>query len=167
MKRIIQTVLLLCLLPFSTAHAWQGRVVKVLDGDSIRVKKGSKIIEVRLYGIDCPEWNQAYGKKAKQFSRAKVYQKRVDIDPVDIDRYGRTVAIVSRSGKLLNRQLVQAGLAWQYKKYCKKKSLCSKLAQLEKEAKRRKRGLWRSKKPVAPWTWRKAHKKGRKSRKEK
>lgn len=154
MKKIIRFFLLLCLLPLSTAYAWQGRVVKVLDGDSIRVKNGKEIIEIRLYGIDCPEWDQEYGKKAKQFTKAKVYQKKVDIDHVDTDRYGRTVAVVSNSGKLLNRALVRAGYAWIYKKYCRKKALCSELAQLENEAKKQKRGMWKEKKPTAPWKWR-------------
>ncbi len=36
--------------------------------------------KVRLYGIDCPEKSQSYGKKAKQFTADKVFGKMVDVD---------------------------------------------------------------------------------------
>lgn len=42
------------------------RVVGYMDGDTIKVLKNNQQIKVRLYGIDCPENSQAYGKKAKQ-----------------------------------------------------------------------------------------------------
>ena len=161
MKKILLTTFLL-LLPFTTAQAWQGKVVKVMDGDSLQIKRGAKTVEVRLYGIDCPEWDQAYGKKAKAFTKGQLLYKKVEVESMDTDSYGRTVALVTGSGKLINRQLVQRGLAWYYKKYCKKKPLCSELNELEKEAKKEKRGLWQEKKPLAPWKWReKKRKKGK------
>jgi endonuclease YncB( thermonuclease family) len=45
--------LLLALLYVSTALAWQGKVVRVVDGDTIVVLNGqNKQIKIRLYGID-------------------------------------------------------------------------------------------------------------------
>ncbi|MCI5145136.1 MAG: nuclease [Candidatus Electrothrix sp. AR3] len=158
MKKTFWILVLLSLLPFATAHAWQGKVVKVLDGDSLKIKRGKELVEVRLYGVDCPEWDQAYGKKAKEFTKEQLLHKRVEVDPMDTDSYGRTVAMVSSSGKMINRQVVRAGLAWYYKKYCKKKPFCSELNTLEKEAKKQRRGLWQEKKPTAPWKWRKKQK---------
>ena len=55
-------------------------------------------------------------------------------------------------GKELNRELVQAGLAWWYRKYSDDKSL----GKLEADAKKNRRGLWSDKNPVAPWDWRAA-----------
>ena len=152
-------MIFLLILPFSTAHAWQGYVVKVLDGDSIRVKKGKEIIEVRLYGIDCPEWKQDYGNRAKQFTRSQLYHKTVEVDPIDIDRYGRTVALVTSSGQLISRELVRKGLAWVYLKYCRKQPLCTELEKLEDAARGQRRGLWKAKNPVSPWQWKRQNRK--------
>lgn len=153
MGKMCVAMLFLLLFPFSTAFSWQGNVVKVLDGDSIRVKKGNKIIEVRLYGIDCPEWGQDYGTKAKQFTKKKLLHKKVTVQPFDIDRYGRTVALVTSSDLLINRELVSKGSAWVYLKYCHKQPLCTELEKLEDVARAQKRGLWKAKNPVSPWQW--------------
>ncbi len=134
MKKVLAATVLFCFFPLSAAYCWQGFVVKVLDGDSLRVKRGKEVIEIRLYGIDCPEWGQDYGNKAKRFTKAKIYKKPVIVEPRDVDRYGRTVALISSSGRLINRELVRAGLAWMYPKYCKKQPLCSELKKLQNKA---------------------------------
>lgn len=156
-KIIVGTVLFSFLL-FSDAYCWQGYVVKVLDGDSIKVKKGREVIEIRLYGIDCPEWGQDYGNRARRFSKRKLQKRRVTVETKDLDRYGRTVALVSSSGQLINRELVRAGLAWMYPKYCKEQPLCSELKELENRARNRRVGLWRAKDPVSPWQWKRQKK---------
>ena len=151
--KIFVAVVLIHISFLSTAYGWHGYVVKVLDGDSLRVKKGNAIIEVRLYGIDCPEWGQDYGNKAKQYLKRKINKKTVTVEPKDIDRYGRTVALVSSSERLMNRELVREGLAWVYPKYCREQPLCSELKKLQQKAKAGRRGLWREKNPVSPWYW--------------
>ncbi|NOQ47275.1 MAG: hypothetical protein GQ559_11510, partial [Desulfobulbaceae bacterium] len=115
----------------SPAFAWHGLVVKVLDGDSIRVKRNGKIHEIRLYGIDAPEYGQGYGNKAKSYTRALTYKKTVTIEPMDTDRYGRIVALVKSQGRLVNRELVRDGFAWVYPKYCNRPSLCNEMKKLE------------------------------------
>ncbi len=135
------------------AYAWQGYVVKVLDGDSIRVRRGSKVIEVRLYGIDCPEWKQAYGNRARKYTKARLEHQAVSVEPMDVDRYARVVALVSTSGRLVNRELVRDGFAWMYPKYCRREPLCSELGRLESEARSRRLGLWKDPDPVSPWPW--------------
>jgi len=37
----------------------------ILDGDTIDVLNGHHAERIRLNGIDCPEKDQAYGKRAK------------------------------------------------------------------------------------------------------
>lgn len=158
MIKVFAAIVLFCLLPLSTAYSWQGYVVKVLDGDSLRVKRGREIIEIRLYGIDCPEWGQDYGNRAKRYTKAKMYKRTVNVEPRDVDRYGRIVALVSSSGRLINRELVRAGLAWMYPKYCREQPLCSELKKLQNKAKDRRKGLWRAKDPVSPWQWKRRKK---------
>jgi micrococcal nuclease len=148
-SKIIWT-LLFCLFIPSILWAWTGEVVGIADGDTITVLKGKTPVKIRLFGIDCPEGSQAFGKKAKQFTAAMVFRKHVEIKPVDRDRYGRTVAWVLVDGQNLCEELVGAGLAWHYKKYSKDQSL----ADLEIRARKGRLGLWSDPNAIAPWEYR-------------
>jgi micrococcal nuclease len=92
------SVLLILLFMTSVCLAWSGKVVGISDGDTITVLKGTTPFKIRLYGIDCPERGQAFGKRAKQFTSDMVFLKHVKIEPVDKDRYGRLVACVFVDG---------------------------------------------------------------------
>jgi endonuclease YncB( thermonuclease family) len=158
MKKILATLLHCLLLRFllpMSAQAWQGEVVKVLDGDTLHVQKGKEIVKVRLYGIDCPEKRQSFGPQATLFTQQFILRKKAKVEVVNTDRYGRTVGLVSSGGKLLNRELVRAGYAWIYPAYCKKQPLCNELIKLEEKARKRKVGLWQKRNPLPPWEWRK------------
>ena len=75
-------------------------------------------VRIRLYGINAPERRQAFGTKAKQFTSEMVFGKDIEVEPVDIDRYGRTVDLVTVFKRLVNEELVNAGFAWLYTRYC-------------------------------------------------
>ena len=134
----------------SILYAFEGKVVSVSDGDTIKVIKDGKQVKVRLAAIDCPEKKQPYGQKAKQFTADMVAGKSVKVWETDTDRYGRIVGFVFIGDKNLNKELLSAGLAWHYKKY----SSDHELAKLENQARVAKRGLWAEPDPVAPWVWR-------------
>jgi len=138
-------------------HAWEGKVVSVTDGDTIKVLKDGKQVKVRLAAIDTPEKGQPYGQAAKKFTAKLVAGKIVKVWPTDTDRYGRTIAFVFVGGVDLNKELLKAGLAWHYKQY----SRDPELAKLEFEARAKKVGLWSEPDPVAPWEWRKMKKAGK------
>ncbi len=144
------------------ALTWYGHVIKIIDGDSLLVKREGAIYEIRLYGIDAPEYGQSFSDRAKGFARQQVYRKVVSVKQMDEDKYGRIVALVRGQGKLLNREMVRAGMAWVYPKYCKDKPLCDELKNLEKKARKSKRGLWRVNDPISPWQWK--YQKRKKSR---
>ncbi len=133
--------------------AWTGTVVKVIDGDSLVVRGPRGTVEIRLYGIDTPEYRQPFSNKAKQLSRRLVYRREVQVRQKDVDRYGRVVAVVSIDGTTLNRELVARGLAWYYARYCREQPLCRELESLEEDARGRGAGLWRDRDPTAPWDW--------------
>ena len=61
--------------------------------------------------------------------------------------------VILPDGRNLNRELVQAGLAWWYRYY----SSDGSLGQLEAKARAARIGLWRDPHPVAPWEFRKNH----------
>jgi micrococcal nuclease len=113
-KIAVSLVLLLSFLtlPAVAGEAWSGRCVGISDGDTVKVMHLGKAERIRLYGIDCPERRQDFGTRARKFTSDMVFGKVVNVEPVDRDRYGRTVAWVSVSGKSLNKELLRAGLAW-------------------------------------------------------
>src|SRR5207245_4123938 len=107
-------VLSLILLSPTVAFAdFSGRVVGISDGDTIKVLHNGRAEKIRLHGIDCPEKGQPFGTKAKQFTSEMAFGKTVTLHVTDMDRYGRTVAdVILPDGRVLNRELVAAGLAW-------------------------------------------------------
>jgi endonuclease YncB( thermonuclease family) len=127
------------------------RVVRIADGDTITILYADNTQEkIRLYGIDCPERTQPFGRKARQFTSSLVFGKQVTIRSVDRDRYGRNVAWIYIGEINLNAELVRAGYAWHYRKH----SNDPMLQRLENEARKAGRGLWRDSDPVPPWKYR-------------
>ncbi len=100
------------------------KVVSVTDGDTVKVLTlDNQIIKVRLAEIDTPERKQPYGKEAKKALSTLVFGKTVDLRPVTIDRYGRTVGHLFVGSLNVNKQMVRTGHAWVYKRYMKDKTL--------------------------------------------
>jgi endonuclease YncB( thermonuclease family) len=136
--RIVIITLLLYSLAYAAPSSFTARVIGISDGDTITVLKNKTRIKIRLHGIDCPEFHQAFGNRARRFTSKKVYKKTVTIRPVDTDRYGRTVAWVYIDGKNLNEEIVRAGLARHYRRY----SNDGNLAAAELEARKKRAGIW-------------------------
>lgn len=125
------------------------RVDRVVDGDTVYLSDGAK---VRLYGIDTPERRQPYGLDARDALRAMAASP-VRIDQMDVDRYGRIVAVVWIDGQNVNRELVRMGAAWVYDRYCKA-DFCATWETLEDKARKDRRGLWADPDALPPWEWR-------------
>ncbi|MBM9537448.1 thermonuclease family protein [Desulfobulbus alkaliphilus] len=136
-----------------SAQTWEARVVRVADGDSLEVQRGSQRYRIRLFGIDCPEYGQPCGKEAGHFTRTMVMGKTVTLKTMDKDRYGRIVALVWSGDRLVNRELVRRGWAWVYPKYCLAQPLCTELKTLERSARMQRTGLWEERNPLPPWQW--------------
>jgi endonuclease YncB( thermonuclease family) len=157
--KITLFVILLLLFPPTLSLAAEFKVTRVYDGDTITVSGEGKELRVRLYGIDTPESTQWYGQNAKQFTSSQVFGKMVSIDRIDTDRYGRTVALVSVGDLVINKLLVEYGYAWVYDRYCRK-PFCVEWKQLEEEARKGKRGLWKNPNAIPPWKYRQSSRKG-------
>jgi micrococcal nuclease len=142
-----------------SAWAWSGKVIGVADGDTITVLRDKQPLKIRLYGIDCPEKRQPFGKRAKQFTSELVFGKLVEIEPVAIDRYGRTVAFVKIENLSVNEELIRVGLAWVYKRYCKLPVCNDKWDGLEFTARSNKQGLWQDSNRIPPWEFRRQKRK--------
>ena len=170
-----QAAFLVLLFLFSVAPSFSftGRVVAVLDGDTIEVlplaprglspspgtlpsagrMRSGKAERIGLTGIDCPEKKQAFGQRAKQATSALSFGQHVTVHSAGKDRYKRTLAVVELpDGMNLNYELVRQGWCWWYRKYAPDYAI---LQALEAEAREEKKGLWVDPNPVPPWAWRK------------
>ena len=129
-----------------------GRVVAVHDGDTLTVQSGADLFKVRLADVDAPERGQPFGKQARRFTGEITLGKRVRVDVVLIDIHGRRVGeVITEDGRVLNEELVHAGLAWYYRVDAAKNE---RLQRLEHDAFQNKLGLWVEKEPVPPWEFR-------------
>ena len=134
----------------------QGTVLSIGDGDSLRVQAGSRTLNVRLACIDAPETSQKpHGATARaQLQRLAPIGSAVELRIKATDRYGRSVAEVSRSGRNLNQALVAAGVAfvyWQYIQSCDRQTY----SRLETEARLKGLGVWGVNGGVMrPWDYR-------------
>ena len=146
--------------------SYEGRVIKVIDGDTITIKTSqNEKIKVRLTGIDAPESDQLYGKASKEKLASFIENKNVRIETHKNDRNGRVLAKVwvrpsdcATCGKTLNVNHAQilAGMAWWYRRYAKELSDedRGRYESAEDESRKRKRGLWSAPSSLAPWDWR-------------
>lgn len=151
-RRLFVALLLACLAaPSLNAQEFRGKVIGVTDGDTITVLRDRTPVRVRLNGIDAPEQGQPFGERAKQFASALCFGDEVTVKTFGADKYGRTLGdVVLGDVRVLNQELVKAGMAWHYKEYSKDETL----AKLEKEAREKKVGLWSDPHAIAPWEWR-------------
>ena len=134
-------------------------VVGVSDGDTLTVRDGDVKTVIRLAEIDAPERMQPYSQVSRRnLEELCRHAKTVEITPVDVDRYGRTVAHVRCDGVHVNWRQVGDGLAWCFMRYLKQPDIC---LPLERAARGQKRGLWRAAEPVPPWDFRAAQRNGK------
>jgi endonuclease YncB( thermonuclease family) len=118
-------------------------VISIGDGDTLRVRDGSRTLNVRLACIDAPETSQApHGASARaQLQALAAVGTTVELRVKATDRYGRSVAELSRGGRNLNQALVASGSAfvyWQYIQGCDRQTY----SRLENEARLKRVGIW-------------------------
>ena len=154
MKNLAQLLITLLLSGCHSSKVSEITVIGIKDGDTIElIDERNQTQTIRLLDIDCPEKGQPFEKAAKQFCADLCFGKQVKIVRKTKDRYGRILGTVYVDNKLcVNKALVQAGLAWHFKKYPQKEEY----AVLENEARGKKVGLWQDAAPIAPWDWRKS-----------
>lgn len=151
------TILLLFILSSTTIFSQttlSAKVVGVKDGDTVVVLDSLNYqTTLRLAEVDCPEKNQPFGTKAKQFTSDQIYLKKIKYIVTDTDRYGRSIAMIyyDNDNKYLSAEIIKAGMGWHYKRY----STSIELANFELKAKKEKKGLWVDNNPINPSDWRK------------
>jgi micrococcal nuclease len=155
---------LISLLLASDAIAQQesirGRVVAVVDGDTIKVLIAEHTyFRVRLAFIDAPEIGQDFGSYAKRGMKALVFGREVELRPYTTDRCDCLVCTVFIGGIDVGFEMLRKGLAWAYEDY-----LPEAPAEMQKSyrdaqtvAQVSHLGLWQENNPEPPWEFRKEH----------
>jgi micrococcal nuclease len=106
---------------------------------------------IRLFGIDAPERDQAFGSRAREAAGVLAFGQAVKVVSHGMDQYGRILGeVVLPDGSILNERLVEQGWAWHYTRY----SNSRRLAEMEISARRARRGLWADPRPIPPWEFR-------------
>ncbi len=147
-------------LPFPAAAApreIEGFVIRIADGDTITVATTARTQErVRLYGIDAPETRhkdrpgQSYGRESRNALKEKVYRLPVRVEVVDVDSYGRLVGMVYLGNRNINAEMIAEGHAWAYRRFLGR-PYASQFIDLERDARRKRLGLWQEANPMPPW----------------
>ena len=112
----------------------------VTDGDGIRVAGQ----EVRLAGLDAPEWDQKakhqdgywfnHGKRVKSALIREIGGKQVRVSVEGTDKFGRRLGIVTYKGRDIGEWLVREGHAIA--------AYGDRYLHIEREAREAKRGMW-------------------------
>ena len=160
---------LLSVCPFSTIHAeeFSAKIIAVLDGDTVLIKRASGLVKIRLADIDAPEVShagmdgqppssqkaQTFGETSRRSLSDMVLGKQVKVDSQATDQYGRMVAHLSVNGMDVNTEQIRRGMAWEYSHFHSNQELIA----LQEEARQAQRGLWAQGNPIPPWDWRKQH----------
>jgi endonuclease YncB( thermonuclease family) len=150
------------------AEVLTGRVVRVVDGDTVYVLDAATTQhKVRLARINAPERGQPFGWRSRERMAELVAGKHVEVDWYKEDRWGRLIGTVWVASPDCREEpcpktldaglaLVTSGLAWHFKRYAHEQSEedRERYAFAEEEARAKKAGLWRDPDPIPPWEWR-------------
>ncbi len=137
------------------------KVLKVFDGDTIKVAGLDLIFKIRLVGIDSPEIgfkeqkSQPFSQKAKLYLVSLLGDRKVAVKGYGTGAYNRQLAEVFIDDKNINIEMIKAGLAEVYTGR-RPKNLDSQLY-LKEELNARKsgKGMWTQSFYKSPRQWRK------------
>jgi micrococcal nuclease len=128
----------------------EGAVVRVVDGDTIHVRLGERLEKVRYIGVNTPEVHhpqrgvEAGGLEAMAVNEALTAGRRVrlELDVQERDRFGRLLAYVWVGELMVNAELVRRGYA-QVMTVPPNVRYQALFLELQRDARRAGRGLWR------------------------
>jgi endonuclease YncB( thermonuclease family) len=151
----------------ASSLAGQLSVIRVTDGDTVKVAGNDEKMIIRLVGIDAPETSkkknepgQPFSNKSTKYLAKLVLNKSVEVKSYGTDRYGRTLGVVFVSGKNVNLEMVKAGLAEVYRGKPAGGLDLGPYWDAEAEAKKASTGMWALRdKYISPKQWRRMNKK--------
>ena len=133
------------------------RVQRVVDGDTLVLANKARI---RLWGADTPETVhprkpvELFGPEASDFTKQFVATGggtvRLQMDRERLDKYDRFLAYVWVDDRMLNEELIRAGLATAETRYNYSQSMKTRFRRAEDEAKSNRRGIWSTSMAASP-----------------
>ena len=140
--RAVSPVLFVLLLA-GTACAWQGRVVKVLDGDTVQIMNcHGKSVRIHLYGVEAPQTSQYFGQQSVRYFAGLVGDRTVEVVNIGRDERGRMRSLVWVDGVSVNEEMVRAGYAWVSNPLGLSPS-CERWLGVQVAAREQRTGMWR------------------------
>lgn len=146
----------------AVADPIEGVALEVHDGDSFVFRSDDGVrLKIRVSGIDAPERLQPFADASRRRLGELLRGRRLRIEPVKRDVYGRTVArVIVLDGEPPGRDAglaqLEAGLAWYFRRY--RSDLppgdAQRYWQAETAAREARSGLWRNERAEAPWDFR-------------
>ena len=140
------------------------QVIKVYDGDSMKVKGSNLTFMVRLAGIDAPETGykklpgQPFSQESKKMLQNLVSGKMITVKSYGTGFYNRQLAEVFADGINVNLAMLKAGMAERYRGEPVKGLDFEQYKNAEASAKRTYRGIWNlGGSYQSPKSWRKSH----------
>ena len=168
MRKIILTLLIAAVILGFPGIPWaqQFRVIKVYDGDTIKVTQGNTKIIVRLVGVDAPEvWKdvrytgQAFGREAEAYLASLILDRDVEINGYGYIGHHILLGEILCDGENVNLKMLEAGLAEIPQEGDLPKKLNSaRYLEAEGRAKAAPEGMWTlGDDYVSPTKWRETH----------
>jgi micrococcal nuclease len=138
--------------PPATLADGEYNVERVVDGDTILLANRAR---VRLIGVNAPESVkpdhpvEPWGPEASQFTHRFLAGGlvRLEFDQERLDQYGRWLAYVWVGDRLLNEELVRAGLARVEFQYSYRSAMKTRFRHAQDEARAAHRGIWSGEPP--------------------
>jgi endonuclease YncB( thermonuclease family) len=140
----------------------KAKVEHIIDGDTVIVVKDGHKVKIRLDAIDCPEVSQHWGDISKYGLIKLIGGRKVRLEVHGQDCHQRTLATVyvqrgyESEWMNVNERMVTLGHAWVMRRFYDHlpKGRQDKLNRLERWARSKQVGLWRTPNPMPPWRWR-------------
>ncbi len=124
------------------------RVARVIDGDTFLLADPPE--RVRLIGADAPETVrpehpiEPWGPEAARFAQDFLAggEVRLEFDGPSRDKYGRILAYAWVDGRVLNEELIRAGLATAEPWYPYSRAMKARFRRAQRQARAAGRGIW-------------------------
>jgi len=133
-----------------TSNLLNAEVTKVVDGDTLQVMIDGKKETIRLLLVDTPETVhpskpvQPFGPEASDFLKEKVNGEEVQIELGigERDKYGRLLAYVYHHNQMINKLLLEKGLARVAYVFEPNTKYVDEFYDIQKQAQQKEIGIW-------------------------
>jgi len=143
---------LACSLALAADMQLPGRVLRVVDGDSLVLDVRGSLYRIELADIDAPELNQPWGETAAARLHARLTGMFVVVsgDATGPAMRGRVVF----KGRDVALDMLYDGLAWSTVAVDPQAAFPHPYNAAQHQAQDARRGLWSDEDPIPPWEWR-------------